>query len=472
MISISSLFESPEPCPRLDFLRRDNPRALNQNQRDALGWYSRSVSAVRQGIERGGVDAFVGLITCLLFICMEALLGSSDETLRLHNQGVRLILTLQAEDACGVLSETKSALLKDTIVPLFVRLGTVSLNTGGLMADLLRETKYVPTQEFDSLKSAREAIVMLAAEVHLFELTCEDDLLNSHAGHISRELADRQQTLSARLQSWRIAFAKLMESLCSKGALPPLQLSTGALLLTYFEMLSVMLTVCASPSRITTDACIQNFQKITEQASIALSSSARGDGTQPPFTFEISAGLPLWFTSVRCREPAVRRKALALLRRAHQVEGFYKRDDWAIFGERIMTLEETYEVVMNAAPSMTDITPPNTANGSIEYQPHCRGISDTSSPISTGSKPVTNPYSSPAESETITPAAELVPGEARIRPLDIFRPRDGYPPGATEEDIAKWGRSHDHLFLRFSRNECDQSSNTWQTIYGYIPVDF
>ncbi|RMJ24222.1 finger domain protein [Aspergillus sp. HF37] len=472
MISISSLFESPEPYPRLVFLRRDHRRALNQNQQDALGWYSRSVSAVRQGIERGGVDAFVGLITCLLFICMEALLGSSDETLRLHNQGVRLILTLQAEDACGALSATKSALLKDTIVPLFVRLGTVSLNTGGLMADLLRETECAPTQEFDSLKSAREAVIMLAAEVHLFESACEEDLLKSHADRISQELADRQQTLSARLQSWHIAFTNLMQSLCSKGALPPLQLSTGALLLTYYEMLSVMLAVCASPSRITTDACIQNFQNITEQSSIALSSSTQGDGTQPPFTFEISAGLPLWFTSVRCREPAIRRTALALLRRAHQVEGFYKRDDWAIFGERVMMLEETYEMVMNAAPSTTNLTPPKSTNGYIEYQPHRRGISDSSSPISMDSKFVANPYPSPAESETRTPAAELVPEEARIRPLGIFRPRDGYPPGATEEDIAKWGRSRDHLFLRFSRNECDQSSNTWKTIYGYVPVDF
>jgi hypothetical protein len=50
IIAISALFESPEPCPDLVPLRRENSRTLNQNHRDALGWYARSVSAIRQRI--------------------------------------------------------------------------------------------------------------------------------------------------------------------------------------------------------------------------------------------------------------------------------------------------------------------------------------------------------------------------------------------------------------------------------------
>ncbi|KAF7113642.1 hypothetical protein CNMCM5793_002998 [Aspergillus hiratsukae] len=428
MIAISSLFECPDAGQDVVSLRLNHSRLLNQNQRDALEWYSRSVSAVRQGIERGTVDPFVGLITCILFICIEALLGGMEEALLLYGQGVQLIL------ACRAMTATKTSLLKDTIIPIFVRLGAVTLSAGVLVNSLLRETEHESTHEFGSLKSAREAIVILAIEIPLFESACEDYLIKSHAGCISQELMNQRRTLATRLRSWHTAFTNMMESL------DPSQVSTGALLLSYHEMLFIMLGVCISPSRITTDDYLQNFQTIVEQSSIALRGSARHDGTLPPFTFELSVGLPLWFTCVRCREPTLRRTALALLRQSHQVEGLYKRDIGATMGESIMVLEEMYGTATNAA---------------------------LSSPFGMDF----NFGASPTKMETRPPAV-LVPGEARIKPLGVFRPRDGYPPGTTEEDMAELSRSRDQTFLHFSRNERDPSNNTWQTIYGYAPIDF
>ncbi|KAF4187526.1 hypothetical protein CNMCM7927_003999 [Aspergillus lentulus] len=433
MIAISSLFENPDPGQDLVSLRRNHCCYLNQNQRDALEWYSRSVSAVRWGIERGTVDTFVGLITCVLFICIEAMLGGMEEALRLYGQGVQLIL------ACRAMTATKTSILKDTIIPIFVRLGAVTSSAGVLVSNLLRVTELTSRPDFVSLKSAREAIVILAIEIPLFELACEEYLIKSHACCISQEMMDQRRTLSARLRSWRTAFATLMAR-CTKDSS---QVSTGALLLSYHEMLFVMLGVCISPSRITTDDYLPNFQTIIEQSSIALSGSARHDGTQSPFTFELSVGLPLWFTCVRCREPTIRRTALSLLRQAHQVEGLYKRDIGATMGERIMTLEEM----------------------------HGTAISAGQSPFSLDFKPGASPYPTLTEEKTRTPAL-LVPGEARIRPLGAFRPRDGYPPGTTEEDMAKLSRNRDQTFLHFSWNERDPSNNTWRTIYGYAPIDF
>ncbi|KAF7161602.1 hypothetical protein CNMCM5623_007137 [Aspergillus felis] len=434
MIAISSLFENPDPGQDLVSLRRDHSRLLNQTQRDALEWYSRSVSAVRRGIERGTIDSFVGLITCILFICIEALLGGMEEALHLYGQGVQLIL------ACRTMTATKTSVLKDTVIPIFVRLGAVTLSVGDLAENLLQVIDLASTHEFVSLKSAREAIVILAIEIPLFESACEEYLINSHACCISQEMMDQRRTLAARLRSWHTAFTNLMKSRCTKD---PTRVSTGALLLSYHEMLSVMLGVCVSPVRITTDDYLQNFRTIVEQSSIALSGSALHDGTQPPFTFELSVGLPLWFTCVRCREPTIRRTALALLRQAHQVVGLYKREIGVTMGERIMTLEEMYGTAISAGQS----------------------------PFSMDFDLGASPYPTLTEMETRTPAV-LIPGEARIKPLGVFRPRDGYPPGTTEEDMAKLSRSPDQTFLHFSRNERDPSNNMWQTIYGYVPIDF
>lgn len=293
MVSISSLFESPDPCPDLTFQHLGHSRTFNQNQRDALDWYSRSVSAVRQEIQRGGVDPFVGLITCVLFICIEALLGSVNEAFLLYGQGVQLILALKAQKSNETLAAINPSLLEDTIIPIFVRLGAVSLNTQHFVNALLRETGYVFTPTFPSLKSAREAIAVLTAEIQGFELICEEDLMKSHAPNISEELMNQQIALSSKLQSWRTGFNRLMESLSNKDALTPLQAGTAAVLLTYYEMLSVILGVCASPSRITTDDYTRNYENILEQSNISLAATERHDGTQPPFTFEMGAGLPV-----------------------------------------------------------------------------------------------------------------------------------------------------------------------------------
>lgn len=468
MICISALFESPDPCTDLDPLRFVS-RKLDQNQQDALDWYARSVSAVRQGISRGSVDAFVGLITCILFICIESLFGTIEEVMRLYAQGVQLILTLRAQKAFS-----RSSLLKETIIPIFARLGVFSPNANWDVAmPLLKELEEyasVSTQEFASLKFAREAIVVLAAEIPLLESDCELYLQSTGAWYISDELRQRQTTLVARLESWHIAFTNLMKSLrASKAGLPVSQISASALLMTYYEMLSVILAVCVSPMRVSTDAFTLNFQTIVEQSSIALDSSVRSNGILPPFTFEISIGLPLWFTSLRCREPTIRRAALDLLARSHRIQGLYKRDHGTIVGEKVIFLEEAI------AKSRNDASPPTTGyiapgNESIHY-----GDLSTDSPFKTSPLKVIagpSPPLSEIERNIRTSAlAALIPQEARIRPHGIFRPRDGFPSEITKEDIARWGRRSDQYFLQFSWNQCDSSSETWEMVFGCIPID-
>lgn len=70
----------------------------------------------------------------------------------------------------------------------------------------------------------------------------------------------------------------------------------------------------------------------------------------------------------------------------------------------------------------------------------------------------------------MAPTSELIPEEARMGPINVFRPRDGYPPGTTAEDLVKWNPSGDQLFLRFSWNRRDLASDSWQIVHEYIPL--
>ncbi|KAJ5778717.1 hypothetical protein N7520_001963 [Penicillium odoratum] len=464
MICISVLFESPDASP--DIVQRQASRTLNQNQQDALDWYARSVSAVRQGISRGTVDAFVGLITCVLFICIESLFGSLEEVMRLYAQGVQLILTLRARRAFDGL-----ALLQETIIPIFARLGLFAPKScWDIAMPLLKEIQEqssTSTHEFASLKTAREAIVVLGAEIPILELACEKYLQSSGAWYISDELMQRQMILATRLERWHTAFTNLMKSLrATKAGLPASQVSASALLITYYEMLSIILAVCVSPMRVTTDAFTLNFQTIVEQSSIALDSSVQSNGVLPPFTFEISIGLPLWFTCLRCREPTIRREALNLLARSHRIQGMYKREHGMIVGEKIILLEEAIAMsTVDASPSK-ECTP--TTHGPNHY-----GDLSPDSPLKIPPIKVTTSPSPPHSDigMDIRTLAALIPQEARIRPHDVFRPCDGFPPEITEEDIALWGQDRDQYFLQFSWNDCDPLNETWKMVFGCIPID-
>ncbi|CAG8891266.1 unnamed protein product [Penicillium egyptiacum] len=454
IITISALFECPQQCPDSVIHRHDTHVSLTKNRQDALGWYSRSVSAVRQRIEQGSVDVFVGLITCVLFICIEAIEGNADGAVQLYRQGVQLIIALRSRIASGAASKT--SLLEDTIIPIFIRLGTFALAIGGApVTALLRDSGHALTGQFNSLKSAREAIVLLAIEIPLFESACIKHSLQAHVSHLPEEFNTRLFGLSTRLRNWHTAFDKLMTVLRAKSLLSLQEIGTSALLLSYHEMLYVMLETCTSLSLMQFDAYLPNFQNIVEQSAIAPKASVRSDGTQPPFTFDINICLPLWFTSLRCREPRTRRAALALLRQAPSVQGFYQCSIWAAVGQTVMELEESHAMAMNAVHHTFN-------SGSLE---------STDGPIPS-SELAASSYSAHADTGPRISTALFIPEEVRIGPISAFRPMDGFPPGTTEADIAKWNRGPDQVFLRISRNERGLTDNACRMVYECVPLDF
>ncbi|CAG8137752.1 unnamed protein product [Penicillium salamii] len=441
IISIGALFECSQKGPNL-FLRQAGLKDLDQNHQDVLAWYARSVSAIRCRIEAGNVDAFVGLISCMLFICVEALQGDTGGAMQLFAQGVRLIMALRPMIASGAISASKAELLDDTIIPIFLRLAACALAIDGLPLDVLLENR--TPQLFESLRSARNAIVSLAVEIPMFEAKCIDHMLQTDSSVVPDDLLAQRNVLASKLESWYTAFAAMNMNNSNKKITSE-EIGAAALFFSYHEMLYVMLGTCTSMCLTNFDAFIPNFQRIVEQSAITLRASTRPDGTQPPFTFELSVGLPLWFTSLRCRDPQIRRLSLTLLHQAPAVQGFYQCSVGTAIGERVMGLEESFEMGIHAAQPVKTLEPAK--NPGLEI------VAGSSAAVE------------------IESHAGLISEEARIGPITLFRPRDGLPKGTKLEDIAEWNRDPGQAFLRFSRNERGLADDSWRTTYKYVPFD-
>ncbi|KAJ5476236.1 transcriptional regulator family: Fungal Specific TF [Penicillium sp. IBT 31633x] len=445
MIAISALFEYPDQCLDFHFLRsRDcKEHLMNQSQRDGLAWYSRSISTVRSQIQRGRADPYISLISCVLFICIETIQGRVEEALQLYRQGVQLILDLRVQITVGGVSTSKAALLEHTIVPLFLRLGGVSLTVSGTQpSELYLTTEKAVSSTFSSIDSARAAIVLLSAEAMIFE---RESTLHLEAvggdDYVSSEMLQRKKSLQDRLYIWHNAYTDLCEKLRAAAT----SIATEPILLAYHASASIIATGCLTHLQNVYDVHTADFMLIVEQASQSLNASKGPDGSQPPFTFEMGTGIPLTVTVMKCRDSILRRKALSLLKQAPSMQGFFKCTPVALLAENLMKLEESFSLALGE----------KAANRKLP-----------SSPLD-----IINPAglsSSKQEATGIYPA--FVPEEARICGYGVFKPGNGLPAGIKKEDITRWGLDSDRLFLQVTRNRLDAATVTWEAYSECMPL--
>ncbi|KAJ5658843.1 transcriptional regulator family: Fungal Specific TF [Penicillium longicatenatum] len=444
MIAISALFEHPNQC--LDFTllrnRRKASHGLNQIQQEALTWYSRSISTVHSQISRGSVDQYTALISCVLFICVETIQGRMEEALQLFGQGVTLIGDLRTQRNHGKAPLSKEALLEHTIIPLFLRLGTMSLTISGTQpSEIFSLMDNNIGLGFSSVEHARSTMVVLAAEVMIFEREAVMHLRAVGANSVdTASMIARKQALQTRLLEWNEIYTDFCRNHCG----PTTAVEPDPLLPIYCAAASITLTGCLTSLETVFDAHLVDFAAIVEQATLILNVSRRPDGSQPPFTFESGVGVPLFLTALKCRHSSLRRRALQLLRQAPPLQGFFKCAPSTLMAASFMTMEESYTPVFK---SVNATVAERIENGNPGGLP--------------GSLPMVN---------VADPQDIQVPEEARIHYYCIFRPKEWCPPGVALGEVAKFGCGPDQLFLRFSRNHFDTNSKTWREIFECIPL--
>ncbi|KAJ5682699.1 hypothetical protein N7462_005864 [Penicillium macrosclerotiorum] len=439
VIAISSLFEHPDQCMDFTLLRSrgGNSQYLNKSQQEALVWYSRSISSVHSQIKRRGADPYIALISCVMFICIETIQGRMEEALQLYRQGTSLIMDLRAQVRLGIVCASKTMLLERMIIPLFLRLGTVSLTISGTQpSELFTATETRLNVPFESIAAARSAIAALGKEIILFdrEARCHLRAVGGES-FVAPEMLEKKNILKSHLDDWYQAYSDL----CNPSQDASLsQMSTEPVLLTHHAAAKVHLAGCLTVKETVYDAHLADFAIIVEQANLVLGISAGPDGSQPPFTFEMGVGIPLFKTAMVCRDQNLRHRALELLRQAPPMQGFFKCTPVAMLAESIMKIEESN------AQQLLGL-----------YGNDC---SSTNTPSS----------KDPQNTES---HSTLIPEEARISFCGVFRPADGLPPNVSEENVSQWGLGPDQLFLEFSRNYFDTPSNSWQQVRNIVPLN-
>jgi hypothetical protein len=328
VFALSSLHEIVELGGGLPVASPNSPRF-----EFAIKQYSKAIANLlspEAGTASGQDAAPVYLLTCILFVCIESMLGNDRASLTHIEQGRDLLKKL-GDGANGPSPQLE--MIKCYLVPMYNRLGVTSFSFGGnpvAIPPQLKTFDRAPS-EFESIEDARIVLFELLedglrfsriARPMVYEALAKED--NAHG------LETEQQQLLSRLAAWKVAFSLYLafRSTPQKSLLVQEQI-----LDMYYHTACIWISTALSVLECSFDDYLERFVSIislgasivdlqhscsSERSQIQTPSATPGSPTtygSSTFTFENHIVAPLYYATIKCRHPRVRRAALEILKR-------------------------------------------------------------------------------------------------------------------------------------------------------------
>lgn len=329
-------------------LERESADSLVRNQRSDFAFqsYSKAITHTGKLLLLSGRDNFEkGLVACVLFICYESLQGHySMAQMHLQN-GLRIIS--EADKDPSMSGETHRQEIPVDILHVFSRLD--------LQAMSLSESSspYPFVNSFRRMKPPEPVPLQLSslaeAQYHLFEHTKWLFLLGEMLE--TTKLANIEELLLRRigcddgLARWLTALNNFLAKSRHNGTWTH-ELQYAYNLLRVYH--GITITLCqpfANDAELFFDQHYLQFNTMLNLLESIASATSSAPGSQLPptklfFSFELGVVLPLFIISTKCRDPTLRRRAIALLYSINRREGLWDSQGAAKVAETIMNMEE------------------------------------------------------------------------------------------------------------------------------------
>ena len=351
----------------------------------ALKKYGQAVQRLNTQLQAPTVDdrtVELTLVACLLFICIEILLGNDFGALAHLDGGLQML-----SKACDYQYQpfASSALVANSSISALTRVfARLDIQASAYIAtraikstcstaknvfphpelSITKPFQYTFSQSFLTVADARDALNTLLAYIYQF-LRFTLSKLPSRWNSSPKHLHGNQTTLNTTaasdnllatatleqdlylnaLEGWKHEFHALLARIVTNGFLPANKGSReGTILwLTYLVTL-IKLSTSLDPDEVAYDAFLPQFTAIVEHAEPILlpptsTATATHDYTTRGFTIEMGVIHPLHFTAVKCRDHALRNRAISLLR-ISKTEGVWDGELHASMADHVITLEE------------------------------------------------------------------------------------------------------------------------------------
>ncbi|TDZ14098.1 Aspercryptin biosynthesis cluster-specific transcription regulator atnN [Colletotrichum orbiculare MAFF 240422] len=348
VLAISSLHESLSQERSLDDPAASSDGDVGQHSRwggvlpntFAAEQYGKALKCLQEWKPSESATVTVPLLACLLFICIEFMLGDENASQMHINQG-RLILSQL--DSSGPSADVD--VIKKHFVPIYSRLSLASFLFGSNPAEIPSNLRSSSATNFyfATVEEAEVALYELIDDALRFSRKARSTVYSRSADDQElHALAQEQDDILSRFGRWHVAFVVISAMDDAKRS--------GKLCLVYYHTAKIWTSTAMSPFETAYDSHIASFASIISLSAELIHSSkksARDPSTaamsKPKFVFDTEIIPPLYYTVIKCRHPMLRRAATDLLRQdavTNRRENLWDAHMTAEIGKRIVAIEE------------------------------------------------------------------------------------------------------------------------------------
>lgn len=369
-----------EPCVRhaliaLSHLDRTESGSLKDaragltapsKQKTLLLHYNKAVNSLVRRMSEPSYTPEIGLVSCILFICIEFLRGNYDTAFVHFNSGLKIISTHKSQKSSSIKGLGPSA-IENSLMPMFNRMMATGLIYGVPPEQVLNTSDYPPkiqNRPFTSILEAQSSLHDIRNMAMIFirniglklakpgpiteeDLRHQKGMPESHnawhraveePGTITEEDLQLQKDILEIHHAWFRALNEFERktTLSKEDAIIVHSLKLN------YHCVSIF-TVCATQmNQSAYDQHLDGFKALINHARVVLNSMENTSSVSQAanFTFEVGIISYVYFTACRCRCPITRREAISLLERNPPREGLWDAQQHAVVAKRIVEIEE------------------------------------------------------------------------------------------------------------------------------------
>jgi hypothetical protein len=360
VIALSALVESDS--------YGEDPSSSNPNsQRQfALESYNQAIQCLVTQMDN--TDSIrVPLMTCIIFICIDCLLRNIPVALKHIEGGIKMVGMWKERHQDHLrmttpLGSIEYELIEDILIPVLAWINLAASNFGipSFSVEHLYTNMSLSVSDetpFHTWSESSQSLQYIGQSLIGFLRYSAGIKFNSE--NETQALAE-QLRLIQLLDRWRLRVEGLVQKIYTSE--PKQRFYGGNVLLASHLSMKLWLQTCLCPYETAWDQYKSQYEEILQLSEAMLDDNSRFPNRESKsFSFEICAIPAIQFVAYKCRWPAIRRKALLLLRASPQRECLFDtRYSHALY-ERVMILEELGLNLAHGEFPSEDQLPPETA---------------------------------------------------------------------------------------------------------------
>ncbi|KAJ5225202.1 hypothetical protein N7468_006427 [Penicillium chermesinum] len=305
-------------------------------------------------------DVRVALITCMIFVTLEYLRGLYKRGSAHLRHGIALLSNIPEKKSPMTPNVFDAAedFAHNALIDSYARLSIQSAMFGHVPASMCAVIRNPKTNalpyNFPSASEARQTLDDLLNRIHCLKRHSYASRENESKDDM-REMVETQEVIMGDLALWRKAFDNSIPRFMT-GKDGRRDQFGHLLLVVYYEMAMIKGSTCLSDDEMifdqythrfliiltafldmwkffaSLDFRIRDMRKIMDEPS----DKCAGNG----FTVESGFIPPIYYTTLKCRDPGIRRQAIAILRSVPHREGVWNGPLLADIAEQLMKMEE------------------------------------------------------------------------------------------------------------------------------------